>query len=134
MAGQHMKPWLLAAMLLFAVPQIAQDAVLDRLSKVEQFAFGPTGYAGVISEGEKDYKAVLARSTAQPDFEKLLPEGNTQAKCYALVGIHKLNAARFKELARSLEDSKETVTTMEGCIIFHVPFTQVLKRIAAGKY
>ena len=128
-----MKLWLLAAILLFAVPLTAEDTVLDRLSKVEQFAFGPTGYAGVISEGEKDYKAVLASSTALPDFEKLLSEGNIQAKCYALVGIHKLNAARFKELVRSL-DSKQTVSTMEGCIIFRVPFTHVLKQIAAGKY
>jgi hypothetical protein len=129
-----MKLWLLTAMLLFAAPQAAQDTALDRLSKVERFAFGPTGYAGVISTGEKDYRAVLARRTALPDFEKLFAEGNIQAKCYALVGVHKLNPARFKELVRPLEESKETVATMEGCIIFHVPFTQVLKRIAAGKY
>jgi hypothetical protein len=129
-----MKLWLLTAMLLFAVPQTAQDTVPDRLSKVERFAFGPTGYAGVISTGEQDYKAVLARSTALPDFEKLFAQGNIQAKCYALVGIHKLNPARFKELVHSLEESEETVTTMEGCIIFHVPLTQVLKRIAVGKY
>lgn len=129
-----MKLGLLTAMLLFAVPQTTQDTVLDRLSKVARFAFGPTGYAGVISTGEKDYKAVLARSTALSDLEKLFTEGNIEAKCYALVGIHRLNATRFKELVRPPEGSKETVTTMEGCIIFHVPFTQILKRIAANKY
>jgi hypothetical protein len=129
-----MKPWLLTAMLLFAGPQTSQDTVLDHLSKVERFAFGPTGYAGVISTGEKNFKAVLARSTAKPDFEKLFTEGNIEAKCYALVGIQKLNAARFKELVHFLEESKETVTTMEGCIILHVPFTQIIQRISADKY
>ena len=129
-----MRLWLLTATLLFAVPQTTQDTVLDRLSKVERFAFGPTGYAGVISNGEKDYKAILARNTALDDFEKLFAEGNIQAKCYALVGIHKLNPTRFKQLTQPLTESSETVSIMEGCIISHVPFAKIIKRIATGKY
>ena len=119
---------------LFAVPQTAQDPVLDRLPKVERFAFGRTGYTAVISPGEKDYKTVLARSTALADFEKLFAEGNIQAKCYALVGIHKLDLTQFNALVRPLAESKETATTMKGCILSRVPVTQVLKVIAAGKY
>lgn len=93
-----MNLWLLTAMLLLAVPQTTQDTVLDRLSKVERFAFGRIGFAAVISSGEKDYKTVLARSTALADFEKLFEVGNIQTKCYALVGIHKLNPTQFNEL------------------------------------
>lgn len=129
-----MKLWLLTAMFLFAVPQTTQDAVLDRLSKVERFAFGHTGFAGVISVGEKDYKTVLARSTALTDFEKLFAEGNVQAKCYALVGIHKLNPTRFKQLTQPLADSNENVAIMEGCIVLQVPLAKVIKQIATGKY
>lgn len=110
------------------------DAVLVRLAKVEQFAFGPTGYAGVISAGEKDFRTVLGRSSAVTDFEKLFAEGNIQAKSYALVGIQKLNPTRFKDLARPLRNSKERVTTMEGCIISDEPFSYILKQIDAGKY
>jgi hypothetical protein len=83
-------------LLFLAVPQTTRpDAVLDRLSKVERFAFGPTGYAGVTSEGEKDFRAVLGRSSALTDFEKLFAEGNIQAKSYALVGIRKLSQNAF---------------------------------------
>jgi len=129
------KLWFIIPLLFFAVPQTTQpDAVLDRLSKVERFAFGPTGYAGVTSTGEKDFRTVLGRSSAVTDFEKLFAEGNKQAKSYALVGIRKLNPTRFKELARPLRDSKESVTTMEGCIISDEPFTSILKQIEAGKY
>jgi hypothetical protein len=31
-----------------------RDSTLDRLTKVNRFAFGGIGYAGVISQGEKD--------------------------------------------------------------------------------
>jgi hypothetical protein len=129
------KLWFITALLLFAVPQTTQpDAVLERLAKVERFAFGPTGYAGVTSAGEKDFRTVLGRSSAVTDFEKLFAEGNIQAKSYALVGIHKLSPTRFNELARQLRGSKERVTTMEGCIVSDEPFTYILKQIEAGKY
>ncbi len=129
------KLWLIPALLVLAAPQTTQpDAMLDRLSKVERFAFGPTGYAGVTSAGEKHFRIVLGRSSAVTDFEKLFAEGNVQAKSYALVGIHKLNPTRFKELARPLRDSKESVTTMKGCIISHEPFADILKQIESGEY
>jgi hypothetical protein len=130
-----MKLWLLTTLLFLVVPQTNQtDAVLDRLSKIERFAFGPTGYAAEISAGEKDFRTILARSSALTDFEKLFSEGNIQAKSYALVGIHKLNPTQFKELARPFRDSKENVTAMEGCIIRDKPFTYILKQIESGKY
>jgi hypothetical protein len=112
------KLWLITALLFLTVPESTQpDTVLDRLSKVERFAFGPTGYAGVISAGEKVFRIVLARSSDLTDFEELFAEGNIQAKSYALVGIHKLSPTRFKKLTRPLRDSRESVTIMEGCII-----------------
>ena len=129
-----MKLWLITAMLLPTVPHATPDAVLERLSRVRQFAFGYTGYAGVISTGEKDYRAVLARRTALADFERLFADGNIQAKCYALVGIQRLDPARFKDLAHSLATSKAEVTTESGCIIGHERLVPVLAQIAAGKY
>jgi hypothetical protein len=119
---------------LLPAPQTTQQAALDHLSKVGQFAFGPTGNAAVISTGEKDYRTVLARSTASTDFEKLFADGNIQAKCYALVGIHKLNPNRFKQLTQPLTESSEAVTIMQGCIVSHAPLNQILKQIAAGEY
>ena len=37
------------------------DPILNRLAHVPQFAFGGVGYAGAISQGQKDCKSVLAR-------------------------------------------------------------------------
>jgi hypothetical protein len=110
------------------------DAARDRLAKVEIFAFGPVGYAGVTSLGEKDYQLIVSRPSAVADFERLLSVGNAQGKSYALVGIHALNPNHFKELSSSLRDSKVDVTIENGCIVSHESLSSVLKRVEAGEY
>jgi hypothetical protein len=132
-----MRLWITVAVLVaVSIAQAGEslDSTFNRLAKVDRFAFGPTGYAGVISQGEKDYKSVLSRSSAREDFEKLYLVGNPQAKCYALVGIRKLNPSRFKELSDSLRRSRDDVVTESGCIVDHETFAAVLKRIEAGRY
>jgi hypothetical protein len=132
-----MRLWIAAAVLVVVGSAQAGesiDSIFNRLAKVDQFAFGPTGYAGVISQGEKDYKSVLSHSSAMEDFEKLYSVGNPQAKCYALVGIRKLSPSRFKELSNSLRSSRDEVVTQTGCIVYHESFAAVLKRIEAGQY
>lgn len=110
------------------------DAALDRLAKVEIFAFGPVGYAGVTSLGEKDYQLIVSRPSAATDFERLLSVGNAQGKSYALVGIYALNPNHFKELSSSLRDSKVDVTIEDGCIVSHESLSSVLKHVEAGEY
>jgi hypothetical protein len=110
------------------------DSTFERLAKVERFAFGGIGYAGVISQGEKDYRAILSRPSAMVDFERLLSVGSPQAKGYALVGIRALDLDRFKELSHSLHDSKEGLLTERGCIVSHESLRTVLNRIEAGEY
>ena len=132
-----MRTWILAASLIFVSIAHAGDSVdstLDRLARVDRFAFGGTGYAGVISMGEKDYRAILSRPSAEADFEKLLAIGNPQAKSYALVGIRALDPTRFKQISRPLRDSTEEIVTQSGCIVYHESLGVVLKRIDAGNY
>ena len=131
-----MELWLIAALLFLSVPQTAQpvDSVRERLANVGFFAFGGVGYAGTISSGEKDFKIILSRTSAMADFEKLYSEGNLQAKCYALVGIHKLNPARSKELMRPMRGSREMVATMEGCILSKEAMGEIIKEIESGRY
>jgi hypothetical protein len=129
--------FLLIPLLLFVlVPQFVHppDAVVERLAKVGVFAFGPVGFAAITSPGETDYRTVFNRSSALEDFEKLYSTGNLQAKCYALVGIHRLNPTRFRELIRPLLDSKETVNTMTGCILSREAFGNVIKQIESGRF
>ena len=110
------------------------DLSFARLAKVDVFAFGGTGYAGVVSQGEKDFRVVLSNPSANDNLEKLYVSGNPQAKCYALVGIRLLNPERFKTLSSQLLTDKTEVVTQEGCTVFRETMSSVVKRIAAGDY
>jgi len=83
----------------------------------------------------------LARSETDPLPNRTEPTkassrrtGQAPAKCYALVGIHRLNPNRFKQLTQPLTESSETVTIMLGCMVSQASLNQILKQIAAGKY
>jgi len=75
-----MRAWILASLILVSIANAgdSSDSVLERLAKVDRFAFGGTGFAGVISRGEKDYRVILSRPSAEADFEKLFAVGNAQ--------------------------------------------------------
>ena len=109
------------------------DLALQRLATADVFAFGPVGWASAISQGETDYRLILARTSAKADFELLFMRGNIQAKSYALVAIHKLDPKRFTELALPLHDAKTEVRTMSGgCIINRQTIASVIARIETG--
>ena len=110
------------------------DALLTRLSHVETFAFGGTGFAMSISQGEKDYRALLARPSAAANFKRLFAHGNPQAKAYALVGLQQTDPNRFAKLAAALQSSTLQVQTMQGCIMFPYPMSTVISRIRSGMY
>jgi hypothetical protein len=132
-----MKLWMVLVVLMSAVsaqPSEPVDSTFERLAKLDRFAFGGIGDAGITSQGEKDYKLILARPSALADFEKLLPAGNPQAKSYALFGIRAINPDRFEELSRNLRESKIEVVTQSGCIEYKEPLGTVLKHIEAGEY
>jgi hypothetical protein len=104
------------------------------LARVCVFAFGGVGFVSAISQGETDYKSILARPSAAADFETLFAIGNRQAKCYALVGLRQVNPRRFEALASTLQSSKAEVAVARGCVIMGYPMAEVVNRIRSGIY
>ena len=132
-----MRLWIIVTVLLagnLAHAEESFDSVFARLAKVDQFAIGGVGYAGVISQGEKDYKFLLSRPSALTGFERLLAEGNPQAKCYAFFAIHALSPNRFKVFLQSLRYSEEQVAVQSGCLSYRESLGAVLKGIEKGQY
>jgi hypothetical protein len=132
-----MRQWIFIIILVIASTVQAGESVdlsLARLAKINIFAFGGTGYAGEISQGEKDFRVVLSNPSANDNFEKLYVSGNPQAKCYALVGIRLLNPERFQTLSSQLLSDKTEVITQEGCTVFHESMSSVVKRIGEGDF
>ena len=125
--------FLLLTSVLAQAEQLA-DPTLNRIAGVGVFAFGGVGIAGVTSQGEKDYRVILSRSSALAEFETLFATGNPQAKAYALVGILALDVRRYEQLSAPLRQASLKVTIQHGCVISHVPFSAILKGIDAGGY
>ena len=140
MCTRRSATWSLILLVLFCASRVLADdtveAAVNRLSTVEQFAFGGVGYAGVTSKGETDFKFVLGqpKPTALNAFEKLYTTGNPQGKSYALAGLKKLAPERFAELVPTLAKSTEEVEVMRGCIVSHEPLPEVAKQIGHGKF
>lgn len=111
-----------------------QPVSFDQMAKVPLFAFGGIGFASVTTEGEIGFNEILSRPTAAAEFEKLFSTGNPQAKCYALVGLHRLNPKRFESLATPLESSRKRVSTGHGCILFQDSIASIVKQIREGAY
>lgn len=132
--------WLVILLTLCSVsPLMAGDAVegaVTRLSTVGRFAFGHIGFAGVISDGEIDFKLVLAqpKASAANSFERLYAIGNPQGKSYALSGLKKLAPQRFAELLKTLGKSSDEVEVMRGCVVSHEALSDVARQIDHGKF
>jgi hypothetical protein len=124
---------------LFCYATVAQDSVgiaTHRMASTGVFAFGGVGFAGRISDGEKDFKVIVALppAAALDTFERLYAVGNSEAKSYALVGIRRLDLKRFDELKKLADDSQETVLTMRGCILERRALKDVALEIERGNY
>lgn len=104
------------------------------LRSVTCFAFGGVGIAGVTSEGELAFRAVLTGTNALPLFKSILTNGTTEAKLYALCGIRLLSSAEFDQLAAPLLSAAPIATTMSGCLVFHEPTPHLITRINRGFY
>jgi hypothetical protein len=112
------------------------DLCLDQLKNTQVFAFGGTGFAGRISEGEKDFNYIMALPAAQAvtAFELVLSNGNPQARAYALEGLHKLDQTRFTRAQTNIKGSGAKVRTMSGCIVEEKLLRKLATEIASGKY
>jgi hypothetical protein len=128
--------FLLAAICCVGHAQNALSAAVDRISKTDVFAFGGIGFVGKTSQGEQDFWVIRSQppEIALARFEKIFSTGNPQGRGYALVAIRQLDAKSFKDLLPSLNNSKETVKTMWGCIVEDRPLAQVAKDINSGRY
>jgi hypothetical protein len=104
------------------------------LPRVRSFAFGGVGFAGIPSEGELAFRAVLAGTNPLPYFKAIFTNGTVEAKLYALCAIRLLSPHEFDKYASAILSSNAVVRTMSGCIGLEEPVADVLGRIKRGSY
>ncbi len=125
--------FLLVLLLSSGIAKAEGDPV-KRLETARMFAFGGVGYAGITTEEEIAFRAVLDSKTAEADFLRVLDRGNVQGKCYALVGLRQKNRSAFDERVERFAKEKSDVGTAAGCMISKEPMYSIVANIRAGRF
>ena len=112
------------------------DEVVSRLASTKTFAFGGVGYAGAISQGERDFRFIVSQSapTALRTLEHLFANGNPQARAYALAGFKRLDRNRYHDLLATAKTSTDQVEIMRGCIVGRESLSQLAEEIDHGEF
>lgn len=114
-------------------PQAVRQAYKQLLS-AKVFAFGGVGFAGTISEPEKAFHIVAADTNALEHFSGLLRDGSGAAQLYGLCGIRGLAPKTFDNKAKPIIAANPKVNTMAGCLMAEEAASDVVARIALGRY
>jgi hypothetical protein len=104
------------------------------LQTTPYFAMGGIGIAGTTSEGEKALRILLKEKEGSEAFQKLLKQGTTEGRIYALLGLKLSARESYRKSLPAFLDSKANVKQLRGCILGPRPVAEVAKEINKDVY
>ena len=104
------------------------------LAAAKSFAFGGVGVAGLMSEGERNLRAVLERPDASQQLQAALAQATPAGTLYILVGLRRCDHAAYQKVFDSLARPNNEVEVVRGCMISKEPFRQLLSQIQDGRF
>jgi hypothetical protein len=116
-----------------AVSSSENSAVRD-LAAAKSLAFGGVGVAGLMSEGERNLRAVLERPDASQQLRAALAHATPAGTLYILVGLRRCDRAAYQKVFGSLPRPSDDVEVVRGCMISKEPFRQLLSQIQDGRF
>jgi hypothetical protein len=116
-------------------PKEYYDPDVQRLIKVERFAFGPVGFDQTISDGEKAFGAIVQKAEAVRYVLQVFDHGTVEARCYALVALREYSPQLFSDSVDIfLNTAPAAIAVQEGTIVSPVTPQKVLENIRRGLY
>jgi hypothetical protein len=112
----------------------SENAPVRDLAAAKSFAFGGIGVAGLMSEGERNLRAVLERPDASQQLQAALAHATPAGELYMLVGLRHCNRAAYQKVFSSLPRPNDDVEVARGCMISREPFRQLLSQIQDGRF
>ena len=100
----------------------------------KSLAFGGVGAAGLMSEGERNLRAVLGRPDASRQLQAALAHATPAGKLCILVGLRRCDRAAYQKVFDSLPPPSEDIEVVRGCMISKEPFRQVLSQVQDGRF
>ena len=111
-----------------------ENSAARDLAAARSFAFGGVGVAGLMSEGERNLRAVLERPDASHQLQAALAHATPAGELYILVGLRRCDRAAYQTIFDSLAGPNDDVEVARGCMISREPFRQLLSQIQDGRF
>jgi hypothetical protein len=112
----------------------SENSAARDFAAAKSFAFGGVGVAGLISEGERNLRAVLLRSDASQQLQAALAHATLAGELYILVGLRRCDRAAYQKIFGSLARPNDNIEVARGCMISREPFRQLLSQIQDGRF
>jgi hypothetical protein len=112
----------------------SENTAAHDLAAAKSFAFGGIGVAGLMSEGERNLRAVLDRPDASQQLQAALAHATPAGELYILVGLRRCDRAAYQKISGSLAVPNDDVEVARGCMISKEPFRRLLSEIQDGRF
>jgi hypothetical protein len=112
----------------------SENSAVHDLAAAKSLAFGGVGVAGLMSEGERNLRAVLKQPDASEQLQAAFGHATPAGKLYILVGLRRCDRAAYQKEFDSLARSNDDVEVVRGCMISKESFRQVLSQIQDGRF
>ncbi|HRJ08897.1 MAG TPA: hypothetical protein PK490_13075 [Prosthecobacter sp.] len=104
-----------------------------QLAKADRFSFGGVGVAGSIPEREDWFFAILSsRHSARLFYDLFEQSTTTEARLYALAGLHLTDSASFRDCAARFAKEGSRVQTQGGCIASDCTAAEAVAAVERG--
>jgi hypothetical protein len=112
----------------------SENSAARDLAAAKSLAFGGVGVAGLMSEGERNLRAVLQQPDASQQLQAALAHATPAGKLYILVGLRRCDRAAYQKVFDSLVRPNDNVEVVRGCMVSNEPFRQLLSQIQDGRF
>src|SRR5215470_2568393 len=112
----------------------SENSATRGVAAAKSLAFGGVGVAGLMSEGERNLRAVLEQSDASQQLQAALAHATPAGKLYILVGLRRCDRAAYQKVFDSLARPSDEVEIARGCMVSREPFRQLLSEIQDGRF
>ena len=112
----------------------SENSAARDLAAAKSLAFGGVGVAGLMSEGERNLRAVLQQPDAAQQLQAALAHATPAGKLYILVGLRRCDRAAYQKVFDSVARPGDDVEVVRGCMISKEQFRQVLSQIQDGRF
>ena len=117
-----------------SVATSSENSAARDVAAAKSLAFGGVGVAGLMSEGERNLRAVLQQSDASQQLQAALAHATPAGKLYILVGLRRCDRAAYQKVFDSLARPNDDVEVVRGCMISKEPFRQALSEVQDGRF